>query len=188
MRRNQLKMAPTVAGILILSLLLTYFLMSGTMNSINDVSEQEALALLTENAVQMEHIIENQLTNNWKQIDTVCVALERSQAHSVNALASFLQDVSADAYDILLLSDDGTSLDRAGQQGLKQITKDLLPLMQGEEKILLLRQDKDTDLLVFGKRIPPFSVGAEKMEYLFVYYKLDSYLELLKMESFGGIY
>ena len=186
MRKNQLKMAPTVAGILILSLLLTYFLMAGTMNSINEVSEQEALALLTENAVQMEHIIENQLTNNWKQLDTVCVALERSQAHSVNALASFLQDVSADAYDILLLSDDGSSLDRAGQRGLKQITKDLLPLMQGEEKILLLRQDKDTDLLVFGKRIPPFSVGAEKMEYLFVYYRLDSYLELLKMESFGG--
>ena len=186
MRKNQLKMAPTVAGILILSLLLTYFLMAGTMNSINEVSEQEALALLTENAVQMEHIIENQLTNNWKQLDTVCVALERSQAHSVNALASFLQDVSADAYDILLLSGDGTSLGRAGQQGLKQITKDLLPLMQGEEKILLLRQDKDTDLLVFGKRIPPFSVGAEKMEYLFVYYRLDSYLELLKMESFGG--
>ena len=52
MRRNQLKIAPTVAVVLILSLLLTYFLMSGTMNSINDVSEQEALALLTENAVQ----------------------------------------------------------------------------------------------------------------------------------------
>ena len=164
MRRNQFKMAPTVAGILILSLLLTYFLMSGTMNSINEVSEQEALALLTENAVQMEHIIENQLINNWKQIDTVCVALERSQAHSVNALASFLRDVSADAYDILLLSDDGSSLDRAGQRGLKQITKDLLPLIQGEEKILLLRQDKDTDLLVFGKRIQPFSVGGEEME------------------------
>ena len=49
--KNQFEMAPTVAVVLILSLLLTYFLMSGTMNSINDVSEQEALALLTENAV-----------------------------------------------------------------------------------------------------------------------------------------
>ena len=186
MRRNQLKIAPTVAGVLILSLLLTYFLMSGTMNSINDVSEQEVLALLTENAVQMENIIKNQLTNNWKQIDTVCAALERSEAHTVNELLSFSQDVSSDAYDILLLSDDGSSLNRAGQWGLKHITKDLLPLMQDKERILLLRQDKDTDLLVFGKRIKPFSVGAEKMEYLFVYYKLDSYLELLKMESFGG--
>ena len=64
MRRNQFKIAPTVAGILILSLLLTYFLMAGTMNSINEVSEQEALALLTENAVQIKHIIKNQLTNN----------------------------------------------------------------------------------------------------------------------------
>ena len=59
--KNQFEMAPTVAVVLILSLLLTYFLMSGTMNSINDVSEQEALALLTENAVQMKNIIENQL-------------------------------------------------------------------------------------------------------------------------------
>ena len=179
-------MAPTVAVVLILSLLLTYFLMSGTMNSINDVSEQEALALLTENAVQMKNIIENQLINNWKRIDTVCVALERSEAHTVNELISFSQAVSADAYDILLLSDDGCSLDRSGQWGLKQITQDLLPLMQDEERILLLRQDNDTDLLAFGKRIRPFSVGEEQMEYLFVYYKLDSYLELLKMESFGG--
>lgn len=29
-------------------------------------------------------------------------------------------------------------------------------------------------------------MGEKKMEYLFVYYRLDSYLELLKMESFGG--
>ena len=184
--KNQFEMAPTVAVVLILSLLLTYFLMSGTMNSINDVSEQEALALLTENAVQMKNIIENQLINNWKRIDTVCVALERSEAHTVNELISFSQAVSADAYDILLLSDDGSSLDRSGQWGLKQITQDLLPLMQDEERILLLRQDNDTDLLAFGKRIRPFSVGEEQMEYLFVYYKLDSYLELLKMESFGG--
>ena len=77
MKKKQFKIAPTVAGVLILSLLLTYFLMSGTTKSINDASEQEALALLTENAVQMENIIKNQLANNWKQIDTICIALER---------------------------------------------------------------------------------------------------------------
>ena len=52
MRKNQLKIAPIVAAVLVLALLLTYFLMSGTMNSVNDVTEQEALALLTENAVR----------------------------------------------------------------------------------------------------------------------------------------
>lgn len=186
MRKSQFKIAPTVAVVLILSLLLTYFLMSRTISSINEVSEQEALALLTENAVQMEHSLENQLFNNWKQIDTACAVLERSEAHTVNELISLSKDVSADAYDILLLSDDGSSLNKAGQWGLKQITKDLLPLMREKEKILLLRQDEDTDLLTFGKRIKPLTVGTEKMEYLFVYYKLDSYLELLKMESFGG--
>ena len=52
MKKKQFKIAPAVAGVLILSLLLTYFLMSGTTKSINDASEQEALALLAENAVQ----------------------------------------------------------------------------------------------------------------------------------------
>ena len=186
MKKRQFKIAPTVAGVLILSLLLTYFLMTGTMNSINDASEQEALALLTENAVQMNNIIKNQLTSNWKQIDTVCMGLEHLESHSVNEVVSFLQDASTDAYDMLLLSGEGNFLDRSGQQGVKQISKDLLPLMRGEDRILLLRQNKDTDILTFGKRIKPLSVGAEKMEYLFVYYKLDSYLGLLKMESFGG--
>ena len=186
MRKYQFKIAPIVVVVLIMSLLLTYFLMSDTMNSINDVSEQEALALLTENAMQMDNIIENQLTNNWKQIDTICVALENMEDHSADMVASFLHDASTDAYDMLLLSGEGNFLDRSGQQGVKQISKDLLPLMRGEDRILLLRQNKDTDILTFGKRIKPLSVGAEKMEYLFVYYKLDSYLGLLKMESFGG--
>ena len=58
--------------------------------------------------------------------------------------------------------------------------------MQEEEKILFLRQDKDKDILAFGRRIRPLNVGDKKMEYLFVYYKLDSYMSLLRMESFGG--
>ena len=77
MKKRQFKIAPTVAGVLILSLLLTYFLMTVTMNSINDASEQEALALLTENAVQMNNIIEHQLTSNCKQIDTIRMGLEQ---------------------------------------------------------------------------------------------------------------
>ena len=129
MKKKRFIIAPTVAGILILSLLLTYFLMSGTTKTINDASEQEALALLTENAVQMEKIIENHLANNWKRIYSVCIALEHMENHSVDEVVSFLQDASTEAYDMLLLSGDGSFLDRSSQQGKKQITKDLLPLM-----------------------------------------------------------
>ena len=89
MKKRQFKIAPTVAGVLILSLLLTYFLMSGTMRSINDAGEREALALLTENAVQMNSIIENQLTNNWKQIDTISVGLERLEGHPADEVVSY---------------------------------------------------------------------------------------------------
>ena len=140
MSRKHNKIAPVVAAILILSLLLTYFLMSGTMSSVNDISEQEALALLTENAMQMDNIIENQLYNNWKQIDTVCVALENMENYSVNEVVSFLQNGLTDTYDVLLRSDDGNYLNRNGQWGLKQIAKDILPLIQDEERILRLKE------------------------------------------------
>ncbi|MGN0585582.1 MAG: hypothetical protein ACI4JD_09030, partial [Ruminococcus sp.] len=186
MRKNKFKIAPVVGAVLIFALLLTYFLMSVTMNSVNDASEQEALALLTENAVQMDNIIENQLTNNWKHIDTMCRALENMEGHSSDEVASFMQNASTNAYNMLLLSDEGRYLDSAGEWGLQQISKDILPLMQGEERILLLQQDKDTDILMFGTKIRPLCVEEDRMEYLFVYYKLDSYLSLLKMESFGG--
>ncbi|MGN0618006.1 MAG: ATP-binding protein, partial [Ruminiclostridium sp.] len=184
--KNQLKIAPVVAVVLILALMLTYVLMKDTMTSVNNVTEQEALALLTENAVQMNSIIDNQLTNNWKQIDTISVALENMEDHSSDMVADFLRNASTDAYNMLLLSDDGSSLDSSGKWGLKQISKDILPLMQGEDRILLLRQDSDTDILMFGTRIKPLQVEKAQMKYLFVYYNLDSYLSLLKMESFGG--
>ena len=186
MIKNRLKIAPVFAAVLMLALCLTYFLMSDTMNSVNDVTEQEALALLTENAVQMNNIIENQLTNNWRQIDTICAALENLDNHSTDEVASFLKNASPDAHNVLLLSDKANYLDKSGEWGMKQISKDILPLIQGEERILRLRQDNDTDILMFGTRIKPLYVNEEKMEYLFVYYKLESYLGLLKMESFGG--
>ena len=184
--KKQIKLVPVFAVVLILASVLTYFLMSGTMNSVNEVSEQEALALLTENAVQMDSIIENQLANNWKQIDTICVALDNMANHSSDMVASFLRNSSPDAYNMLLLSNEGSCLDSSGEWGINQISKDILPLVQGEERILRLRQDNDTDILMFGTRIKPFFVDANEMNYLFVYYRLDSYLSLLKMESFGG--
>ena len=38
MGKIRFRIVPTVAGVLILSLLLIYFLLSGTMRSINDIS------------------------------------------------------------------------------------------------------------------------------------------------------
>ncbi|MDD6268693.1 MAG: response regulator [Oscillospiraceae bacterium] len=186
MRNNKVKTLRIVGAVFVFAMLLTYFLMSVTMNSVNHASEQEALALLTENAVQMDNIIENQLTNNWKHIDTMCAALENMEGHSSEEVASFMGNTSPNAYNMFLLSDEGRYLDSSGERGLQQITRDILPLMQGEDRIILLRQDKDTDILMFGTKIGPMYVEEDRMEYLFVYYKLDSYLRLLKMESLGG--
>lgn len=186
MRKKQIKIAPILVLVLFLTMCLTYFFLSQTMDSVNRASEKEALALLTENAVQMNSIIENQISNNWKQIESISLALGTMTNHLPKEISSFMQEADPDSYNMELLSGEGNYLNKYGQSGTMQISKDLLPLFQDGNKILRLRQDGDNDLLMFCTKIKPIQLGNEKMEYLFVYYNLDSYLGLLNMKSFGG--
>lgn len=185
-KKKQIRVIFVLACILLLSLTLTSLLVSKTMDSINIVSENEALEILTENTVQMDSIIDNQLTNNWKHIDTISSALKYVKDNSNLNIAEFLNKESTWSYNIYLLSDDGSYLDKNGKKGTKQITKDILPLFKGEECILLMMQENEEDYLTFGSRIEPINIDGITMKYLFVYYEIDTYLNLLKMESFGG--
>ena len=184
-RNDQIYILITVTVVFILAFVLTLSLMTNTMSSVSEISENEALSLLSENAVQMNNIISNQLENNWKRIDTVSVGLEYIEEGAGN-ITDYLNTSFGDAYDVLLLSEGGVYLNKNGEKGVLQITEDLFPLLDGGERILLLRQEMDLDILLFGRQINPIEVEGENMKYLFVYYKLDSYLSLLKMESFGG--
>ena len=185
-KRKQFKMMAAIAAILIIALFSTYLLLSKTMRSINEASEKEALSLMAENAAQLEHTFENQLTNNWKQIDMVSYAFNHMPSTSKDDIVEYMQSAVDDAYNVLLLSDEGLYLDKNSKQGQMEITSDLFPIMQENNRVLLLRQDRNTDMLTFGTLIEPVFVDGTEMKYLFVYYRLDSYLELLKMESFGG--
>lgn len=81
--------------------------------------------------MQMNNIIENPLINHWRQIDSIGAALEHMTAYSADEICAFLQSATPDAHNVLLLSGGGDYLDRAGEHGLMQITKDLLGIHKG---------------------------------------------------------
>lgn len=185
-KRKQFKMMAAIAAILIIALFSTYLLLSNTMRTINEASEKEALSLMAENAAQLEYTFENQLMNNWKQIDMMSYTFNHMPNASKNGVVEYMQSAVSDACNVLLLSDEGLYLDKNSKQGQMEINSDMFPVMQDNNRVILLRQDKNTDMLAFGTRIEPVFIDGTEMKYLFVYYYLDSYLELLKMESFGG--
>lgn len=184
--QKRFNVIPAVFIIFLLAFVATYLLLSNTMRSMDEASEREALSLLSENAVQMERIFENQLSNNWKHIGMVSRALNHMQDSTNEEIVNYLQVAMPDTYNILLLSDDGIYIDKSGKQGMMEITKDLLPLAQGEEHLLFLSQKGNMDMLTFGTVIDPITIDGIRMNYLFVYYSLDEYMDLLKMESFEG--
>lgn len=184
--QKNFKVIPAVIMIFLLALVATYLLVSNTMRSMDEASEREALSLLSENAVQMERIFENQLSNNWKHIGMVSRALNHMQDSTKEEIVNYLQVAMPDTYNILLLSNDGIYIDKTGKQGMMEITMDLLPLAQGEDHLLLLSQKGNMDMLTFGTVIEPITIDGVRMNYLFVYYSLDEYMDLLKMESFEG--
>lgn len=168
-------------------LLLTFLLLTESMHKINDASEKEGLTLLAENAAQMEIMLEAQITNNWKQIDMAEVALRKLNHPTQKQIVDYMQEAIPDTYNVLLLSEDGTFIDKSGKKGVKSFATELLPLISGDtDRLLLLRQDGNNDILTFATAIDTIFVDGTDMKYLFLYYRLDTYLDLLQMKAFEG--
>ena len=184
---RQLKMALAMAVVLSAVLLMTFVLLSGSMRQINNASEKEGLNLLAENAAQMETMFEVQLANNWKQIEMTRFALGQLDHLTRKQIVDYMREAIPDTYNVLLLSEDGSFIDKAGKEGIKSFSADLLPLISGDvDRLLLLRQDGNIDTLTFATTIDPISVDGTDMRYLFIYYRLDTYLDILQMKAFDG--
>ncbi len=184
---KQFKMAAAMAVVFGVVFLLTFLLLSSSIHQINEASEKEGLTLLAENAAQMEIMLEAQLNNNWKQIEMAKVALSQLNNPTKKQIVDYMQEAIPDTYNVLLLSEDGSFIDKSGNTGMRSFSADLLPLIGGEtEKLLLLRQDGNNDILTFATSIEPICVEGTDMKYLFIYYRLDTYLGILQMKAFDG--
>ena len=175
-----------IAIVLVAALLLVFLLQKNTLTSVNTVSEQTALSILSENANQVREVLDNQLDNIWGRMEMVDSALSAIGDMSEEQAVSYLKDSLSDAYRVGLVSVEGRYIDQNGERGYLEASEEAYPLFLEDKPICLLNQKGQQDTLMFGMPVKSVMVGETEIRYLVAYFQLDSFMELLSIESFAG--
>ena len=175
-----------IVVILIAALAAVFMLQSSTLLSVNQVSEQTALSLLSENANQVHEVLDNQLDNIWSRMRMVDSALSAIGDMTRDRAISYLKNSLPDAYRVELVSEEGAYIDQNGDTGYVEPTEEIFPLFLDGQPICLLSQQGHQDTLLLGMPVSPVHVGQTEIRYLMAYFRLDSFMELLSVESFAG--
>ena len=185
MKRTSVR-AVIIAVVLIAALAAVFLLQSKTLSSVNRISEQTALSLLSENANQVREVLDNQLENIWGRMRMVDSALSAIRDMAPDQAVSYLKNSLPDAYRVELVSEEGAYIDQNGETGYVEPTEEIFPLFLEDQPICLLSQQGQQDTLLFGMPIQPVRIGQTEARYLMAYFKLDSFMKLLSVESFAG--
>lgn len=175
-----------IVAILIIALAAVFLLQNNTLSSVNELSEQTALSLLSDNANQVKGVLDNQISNIWIRLEMVDSALSSIGDTSLDRAVNYLNNSVPDACEIELVSDDGIYIRQNGESGYITPTNDMFPLFLNDERICILNQDENRDTVLFGMPISNVKVDETEFDYLFVYFKLDAFMKLLSVESFAG--
>ena len=184
--KQEIKQTLAIAIVLVAALLLVFLLQKNTLTSVNTVSEQTALSILSENANQVREVLDNQLDNIWGRMEMVDSALSAIGDMSEEQAVSYLKDSLSDAYRVGLVSAEGRYIDQKGERGYLEASEEAYPLFLEDKPICLLNQKGQQDTLMFGMPVKSVMVGETEIRYLVAYFQLDSFMELLSIESFAG--
>lgn len=184
--KQERKQAVIIVVVLVVALFSVFLLQRNTLSSVNRVSEQTALYILSENANQVREVLDNQLDNIWGRMEMVNSALSAIGDMTEDKAVTYLKNSLSDAYRVELASEEGTYIDQDGEKGYLKPSEDIYPLFLEDQPICLLSQHGQQDALLFGMPIKPVKVGEMQTQYLMAYFLLDSFMELLSVESFVG--
>ncbi|MGN0437272.1 MAG: ATP-binding protein, partial [Lachnospiraceae bacterium] len=122
----------------------------------------------------------------WGRMEMVDGALNSIGDMTKKEAVSYLRNSIPDAYRVELVSGDGEYIDQNGKTGYVKPTKELYPLFLENERICILSQDGEQDTLLFGMPVTAVTVDRIEVQYLMAYFKLDTFMNLLSVESFAG--
>lgn len=193
MKRVKVKAAMIVL-VLIIALIVVFLLQKNTLSYVNSVSEKTALNLLSENAYQVQEVLDNQMYNIWRRMEmiecglsSISSIMDGAKQDCVEAEAvSYLKTSMGDAYNLQMIDVDGKFIDQNGKKGYINLTEDLFPLFREQQRICVLHQYGEEDSLLFGMPIKPVSLGQMEIRYIMGYFHLDTFMELLSLESYAG--
>lgn len=178
--------AAVITAVLITALISVFLLQRSTLSSVNRVSEQTALSLLSENANQVREVLDNQLDNIWGCMEMVNSALSAIGDMTEDQAVTYLKNSLSDAFRVELVSEEGRYIDQDGKTGYLNPSEDIYPLFLEDQPLCLLSQQGQQDTLLFGMPVRPVYVGQTEIRYLMAYFQLDTFMDLLSVESFVG--
>ncbi|MDD6050830.1 MAG: ATP-binding protein [Clostridiales bacterium] len=184
--KQTFKRAGVISAVLVIALAAVFLLHINLISSVNRASERTALSLLSENANQVREVLDNQLNNIWARMEMVDSALSAIGDMSWDSAATYLKSSMTNAYQVELLTGDGAFINQNGEGGYITPSEDVFPLFLEDQRICVLTQQGQQDTLLFGMPITPVRVDQREMRYLMACFRLDSFMELLSMESFVG--
>ena len=184
--KQEKRQAVVIAAVLIAALLLVFLLQRHTLSSVNEVSEQTALSILSENANQVREVLDNQLESIWNRMKMVDSALSAIGDMPESKAVTYLRSSLPDAYRVELVTAEGFYIDQDGKTGYLEASEDIYPLFWENQPVCTLNQQGHQDTVLFGLPIHPITVGQTEIRYLLASFRLDSFMKLLSVESFAG--
>lgn len=175
-----------IVTVLIIALIAVFMLQTNTISSVNEVSEQTALSLLSDNANQVKAVLDNQISNIWLRMEMVDSALTNIGDTNLEQAVIYLQNSIPDACETGVISEEGLYIRQDGKMGYVSPDSNIFPLFLNNEKICLLSNDRNNDKVLFGMPIHNVKIDETEYKYLFVYFELDTFMQLLSVESFAG--
>lgn len=175
-----------IVAILFIALVAVFLLQKNTLSSVNRVSEQTALTLLSDNVNQVREVLDNQINNIWARMEIMDSALTAIGDMDSQKAQSYLRTSLLDTYRVELVTEEGEYIDQNGKRGFIKLTEELCPLFLDNSRICTLSQDGERDMVLFGTPITDVTVEGREVQYLMAYYELDTFMNLLSVESFAG--
>lgn len=171
--------------IFIAALAMTFVKLSFSMRSVNAVSERETLKMLTQNAEQIKQVMDNQIDKKWDSLDMAAAALSNVDGLTEKQAVDFFENTISDEYIVWLMTKDGYYLKSDGSTGQAKLTGQVRSMLENGESLCSLYPYGYVDTLRLAKPIPAILVEDHQMEYMFVYFKLNTFMSLLSIDSFG---
>ncbi|MDO4479349.1 MAG: response regulator [Lachnospiraceae bacterium] len=184
--RRNIKYVVTIIIVMIVAFLAVLTLQQKSQESVNHISEETALSILAENAIQVEEVLDNQITNIWGHLNTVSGSLSTRPDMTRDEAMNHLNKVMGEESELSLATADGHFLENDGKEGVLTAEADMYPLFLENRPICVLNQQNHEEMLLFGLPIEPVTVEGEAYPYILAYYDLDTFMDLLSVETFSG--
>ena len=177
-----------MALLLVFSLLSSCFLINYLVDRVGSSADDEALSHIQENTAQLEYSFTNRINDVWSIMEIEAQTLSEFTNATQNEAARAISVLRSktETRNVYLISDKGAYIDSNESAGQWQLDETLASLFETGEPVCRLRQeDTGGDLLDFAILLNK-PVSENKYSVLLMEYKLDTFLEVLELQSYGG--